>query len=99
MQADAAFRIGSITKVFTATVIMQFVEDGVLTLDDTVAQWLPEVAEQLPYGDEITVYQLLSHTANIVEHESYYADIFTEMVVDEDIGIVTLDWVQHNPNL
>jgi len=101
MPIDGAFRIGSITKMFTATVIMQLVEDGVLTLDDTVAQWLPEVAEQLPYGDEMTVYQLLSHTAgtaNIVEHESYYADIFTEIVVDEDTGIVTLDCVQRDPN-
>ena len=101
MQADGAFRIGRITKVFTATVIMQLVEDGVLTLDDTVAQWLPEVTEKLPYADEMTVYQLLSHTAgtsNIVEHESYYADIFTEMVVDEDTGNVSLDCVRRDPN-
>ncbi|MGJ3240726.1 MAG: serine hydrolase domain-containing protein [Anaerolineae bacterium] len=101
MPADGAFRIGSITKTFTATVIMQLEEEGLLTLDDTVAQWLPEVAEQVPYGDEITVYQLLSHTSglfNIVEHESYYADIFTEMVVDETTGIPTLDCVQRDPN-
>ncbi len=101
MPSDGAFRIGSITKMFTATVIMQLVEDDVLTLDDTVAEWLPEVADQLPYGDEITIYQLLSHTSglfNIVEHESYYTDIFTEMVVNEDTGIVTLDCVQRDPN-
>jgi D-alanyl-D-alanine carboxypeptidase len=101
MSPEGAFRIGSITKMFTATVILQLVEDGVLTLDDTVAQWLPQVAEQLTYADEITVYQLLSHTAgtaNIVEHESYYADIFTEMVVDEETGVVTLDCVQRDPN-
>ncbi|MGB7340282.1 MAG: serine hydrolase domain-containing protein [Phototrophicaceae bacterium] len=101
MPADGAFRIGSITKTFTATVVMQLVEDDVLTLDDTVAQWLPEVAEQLPYGDEITVYQLLSHTSglfNIVEHELYYADFFTEMVVDETTGIPTLECVQRDPN-
>ncbi|GAB5426397.1 MAG: serine hydrolase domain-containing protein [Crocinitomicaceae bacterium] len=101
MPSDGAFRIGSITKTFTATVILQLAEDGVLTLDDTVAHWLPEVAEQLPYADEMTVYQLLSHTAgtaNIVEHESYYMDIFAEMVVDEDTGIVSLDCVQRDPN-
>ena len=101
MSPEGAFRIGSITKMFTATVILQLAEDGVLTLDDTVAQWLPEVADQLPYGDEITVYQLLSHTSGIfsvVEHESYYADIFTEMVVDEETGAVSLDCVQRDPN-
>ena len=72
-----------------------------MTLDDTLSQWLPEVADQLPYGDEITIYQLLSHTSGIfsvVEHESYYADIFTEMVVDEETGAVTLDCVQRDPN-
>ncbi|MEM8860447.1 MAG: serine hydrolase domain-containing protein, partial [Chloroflexota bacterium] len=34
MPADGAFRIGSITKMFTAAVVVQLVEDGVLTLDD-----------------------------------------------------------------
>ena len=74
MSPEGAFRIGSITKMFTATVIMQLVEDGVLTLDDPLALWLPEVAEQLPYGDQITLRHLLAHTSglfNVVEHESY----------------------------
>lgn len=101
MPSDGAFRIGSITKMFTATVIMQLEEDGVLSLDDSLSQWLPEVAEQLPHGDEITVYQLLSHTSGIfsvVEHESYYVDIFSEIAVDEETGAVSLDCVQRDPN-
>lgn len=101
MPSDGAFRIGSVTKMFTATVILQLAEDGVLSLDDTLAIWLPEVAKQLPYGDEITLYQLLSHTSGIfsvVEHEAYYADIFMDMVVDEEARIVTLDCVQRDPN-
>ncbi len=101
MPPEGAFRIGSITKMFTATVIMQLVEDGVLTLDDPLALWLPEVAEQLPYGDQIAIRHLLTHTSglfNVVEHESYYADIFTEMVVDEATGNVTLDCVERDPN-
>ncbi len=101
MSPEGAFRIGSITKMFTATVILQLAEEGVLTLDDPLALWLPEVAEQLPYSDQITLYQLLSHTSGIfsvVEHEAYWADLFTEMVVDEDTGIVTLDCVQRDPN-
>lgn len=101
MPADGAFRIGSITKMFTAAVIMQLAEDGVLTLDDPLALWLPEVAEQLPYGDEITLRHLLTHTSglfNIVEHEAYFADLFTEMVVDEASGTVTLDCVERDPN-
>ncbi len=101
MPPEGAFRIGSITKMFTATVIMQLAEDGVLTLDDPLARWLPEVAEQLPNGDQITLRHLLGHTsglANVVEHEAYYADIFTAMVVDEATGNVTLDCVERDPH-
>ncbi|MCO5185543.1 MAG: beta-lactamase family protein [Anaerolineae bacterium] len=101
MSPEGAFRIGSITKMFTAVVIMQLAEDGVLTLDDSLTLWLPEVVEQLPYGDQITLRHLLTHTSglfNVVEHEAYYADIFTEMVVDEATGNVTLDCVERDPN-
>lgn len=101
MPPEGAFRIGSITKMFTAVVIVQLAEDGVLSLDDPLALWLPEVAEQLPYGDQITLRHLLTHTSglfNVVEHEAYYADIFAEMVVDEATGSVTLDCVQRDPH-
>ncbi len=101
MPPEGAFRIGSITKMFTATVIVQLAEDGVLTLDDPLALWLPEVADQLPYGDQITLRHLLTHTSglfNIVEHEAYWADIFTEAVIDEDTGTLTLACVQRDPH-
>lgn len=101
MSPDGGFRIGSITKMFTATVVIQLAEEGVLTLDDPLAMWLPDVADQVPYGDQITLRHLLSHTSglfNIVEHEAYYADIFTEADIDEEAGIVTLDCVQRDPH-
>ncbi len=101
MSPDGAFRIGSITKMFTATVILQLAEDDVLTLDDPLTLWLPEVAEQLPYGEDITLRHLLTHTSgifNIVEHEAYYADIFAEIVVDEESGNVSLECVERDPN-
>ncbi|MCA9943899.1 MAG: beta-lactamase family protein [Anaerolineales bacterium] len=101
MPPEGAFRIGSITKMFTATVIMQLAEQDVLTLDDPLALWLPEVAAQLPYGDQITLRHLLSHTSglfNVVEHEAYFTDLFTEMEVDEAAGTVTLPCVQRDPN-
>ena len=39
--ADTEFSIGSITKTFTAALILQLAEDGVLSLDDPVAKWIP----------------------------------------------------------
>ena len=44
VDADAIFRIASITKPITAAAVMLLVEDGSLTLESPVAQWLPELA-------------------------------------------------------
>ena len=101
MSPEGAFRIGSVTKMFTATVIVQLAEDGVLTLDDPLAQWLPDVADQLPYGDQITLRHLLTHTSgvfSIVESEFYFADIFSEAQIDEDTGVMSVDCVQRDPH-
>jgi CubicO group peptidase (beta-lactamase class C family) len=64
--ADSVFQIGSITKVWTATMIMQLADEGRLTLDDTVADLLPGV--RLGAADvaaEVTVRHLLTHTSGI----------------------------------
>lgn len=101
MSPDGAFRVGSITKMFTAVVIMQLAEEGVLSPDDPLALWLPDVADRLPNGDQITLRHLLGHTSgvsNVVEHEAYYADIFTDIAVDEETGNVSLACVERDPN-
>jgi D-alanyl-D-alanine carboxypeptidase len=74
MQADDAFRVGSLAKTFTSVVILQLMEEGVLTLDDTIAQWLPDVAAILPNSDVITLRHLLTLTSGIHDH----ADVFIE---------------------
>lgn len=76
-----AFRAGSITKILTATLILQLMEEGVLTLDDTVGRWLPDVAANLPNGDIITLRQLLNHTAGVVDYTSHPA--FLQAVADD----------------
>ncbi|MGX2998854.1 serine hydrolase domain-containing protein [Streptomyces sp. JNUCC 64] len=58
------FRIGSVTKTFVATVLLQLQAEGWLDLDDPVERWLPGL---LPDGDgpEVTVRQLLNHTSGL----------------------------------
>jgi D-alanyl-D-alanine carboxypeptidase len=56
--------IGSISKQFAATVLVMLAEEGQLSLDDKVGKFLPE----LTWADEITVRQLLSHTAGIRDY-------------------------------
>jgi D-alanyl-D-alanine carboxypeptidase len=62
------FGVGSVTKTFTAALILQLVDDGVLTLDDTVTKWLNEpVVGHIPNVDVITLRQLLTHTSGIYD--------------------------------
>lgn len=57
------FRIGSITKTFVATVVLQLVDEGRLGLDQTVSELLPDV--ELRMADQIKVRDLLRHTSGI----------------------------------
>ncbi|GII32852.1 serine hydrolase domain-containing protein [Planotetraspora mira] len=61
------FRVGSFTKAFTGTVVLQLAAEGKSTLDDTVATWLPGVVEESlgADGTEITIRQLLNHTSGL----------------------------------
>ncbi|WP_370354128.1 serine hydrolase domain-containing protein [Catenulispora sp. EB89] len=66
---DGAFRIGSATKTFVATVVLQLVDEGRLSLDDTVARWLPGVvAGNGNDGSKITIRQLLNHTSGVYDY-------------------------------
>ena len=55
----ARYNIGSVAKQMTATALLMLVDEGRLSLDDTVDRWLPELTE----SKRITVRQVLSHTA------------------------------------
>ncbi|GII92549.1 serine hydrolase domain-containing protein [Sinosporangium siamense] len=61
------FRIGSVTKAFTATVMLQLAAEGRLSMDDTVAKWLPGVVEEQLGGDgsKIDLRRLLNHTSGL----------------------------------
>lgn len=63
---DARWHIGSISKSFTSTLVMQLVEQGVLDLDAPVSRYLPDDAAQMDAGwAGSTLRQLLSHTAGL----------------------------------
>ncbi|MBD1940836.1 beta-lactamase family protein [Coleofasciculus sp. FACHB-712] len=62
------FRIGSATKTFTATVVLQLVDEGKLKLDDTLDKWLPSIAKNIPNSNKITIRQLLNGTSGIYDY-------------------------------
>lgn len=61
---DSVFRIGSLTKQFTAAAVLTLVDDGKLSLDDEVRKYIPE----LPADDATTIRQLLTHTAGFTDY-------------------------------
>jgi D-alanyl-D-alanine carboxypeptidase len=63
------FRIASVTKTFTATVLLKLEATGRLSLDDSVETWLPGVVRGKGYRPEsITVRHLLNHTSGIFDY-------------------------------
>jgi D-alanyl-D-alanine carboxypeptidase len=68
LQPTAPFQIGSNTKMMTALIIFQLQEEGVLSIDDPLSDWLPDIASRLPYGDEIIIAQLLTHTSGLWDY-------------------------------
>jgi CubicO group peptidase (beta-lactamase class C family) len=65
--ASTVYRIGSITKQFTAAAIMRLVEQGKLSLDDTLRKFLPDYPTQ---GNRVTIRHLLNHTSGIKSYTS-----------------------------
>jgi len=61
LTAASRFRIGSITKMYTATIILQLVEEGKLKLTDTLDKFFPQV----PNASKITIAQVLAHRSGI----------------------------------
>lgn len=61
LRADQVFRIASVTKMFTAALVVKLAEQGKLSLDDPLSLYLPD----FPNAAGITLRQLLSHTAGV----------------------------------
>lgn len=65
IRADTRFRIASVTKSFTAAIVMQLVAERKLSLDDTVKDLAPDL---LGPGGKITVRELLGHTSGLPDY-------------------------------
>ncbi|HEU5099775.1 MAG TPA: serine hydrolase domain-containing protein [Roseiflexaceae bacterium] len=82
---DTIFSIASISKLFVATVALQLVQEGWLSLDQTVERWLPGM---IAHGDRIAVRHLMNHTSGLPD---YLDESFAEAAL-ADRGRV---WAPH----
>lgn len=110
---DTAFAVASITKTFVAGLMLMLAHDGILSLDDPLARWLPELAGDARFrADRVTVRQLLDHTSGIAEYrddpsctaifEAHAARAWTPQDVISCVGSPTFapgaDWSYSNTN-
>ncbi len=61
---EDTYSIGSVTKQITAYAIMKLESEGLLSFEDTIDQYL----EDAPYGNKVTIHQLLTHTSGLPEY-------------------------------
>ena len=87
--AETVYRIGSVTKQFTSAAIMRLMEQGKLSLDDTLQKFLPAFPSQ---GNRVTVRHLLNHTSGIKSYTSlgpkWARVVRLDLVTDSLIALV-----------
>jgi CubicO group peptidase (beta-lactamase class C family)/D-alanyl-D-alanine dipeptidase len=64
--AETTYRVGSVSKLFTDIAVMQLVEEGKLSLDAPVTQYLPDFHPHNPFGTSITLRELMTHRSGLV---------------------------------
>jgi D-alanyl-D-alanine carboxypeptidase len=67
MKAGDHYKIASLTKTYTAAVVLQLVAEGKLRLSDSIERWVPGL---VPNGRAITIRQLLNHTSGLAEFDT-----------------------------
>jgi len=88
---ETRFRIGSITKQFTAAAILHLAGEGRLSIDDPLAKYFPHY----PGGDKITLHHLLNHTSglhNFTGHPDFMARVIKPIAPDDLVA-----WFQDDP--
>lgn len=83
-------RTGSVTKQFTALAVLNLIEKGMLSLNDSVTKFFP-----YPVFEHIKIYNLLNHTSGIADYEEYFIakGDRSKIIENEDV----LNWLSTNP--
>jgi D-alanyl-D-alanine carboxypeptidase len=87
IEPDMVFRVGSITKQFTASAIMLLVKDGKVAVQDEITRYLPDYPT---HGRKITLHHLLTHTSGIpsyTDDQEVMSDLALDRTVEEVIAM------------
>jgi D-alanyl-D-alanine carboxypeptidase len=67
MLPDTRFRVGSITKMFISTLVLQLVQENKIGLDDKIVAYLPELKNKIKQIEQMTIRQLLANTSGMID--------------------------------
>ena len=84
------FKIASISKLFIAVATIKLADASMLTLDDTLAFWLPTEAARIDNADQITVRHLLQHRSGVPDFDSQPGFSWRRDHTDEDLLLDTI---------
>jgi len=76
--ASSVFRIASVSKTFTATAVMQLVEQGKLGLQDDFTKYVKDLKFDNPFGKPVTIENLLTHTTGFEIRDPMPDDVHTD---------------------
>jgi D-alanyl-D-alanine carboxypeptidase len=79
MTPQGLFQIGSVTKTFVAAITLRLAAEGVLSIDDPIAEWVPD----FPNATAISVRHLLSHTSGIYNYTD--SDAFWDAIASDPL--------------
>jgi CubicO group peptidase (beta-lactamase class C family) len=80
-QDSDSFNFASITKAYTVKLILKLHKQDKLSLDDTLDQWLPKIAVQIPDSEKITIGELLNAQGKIWDHLSNNDDFIAQIIM------------------
>jgi D-alanyl-D-alanine carboxypeptidase len=76
MQSCNTFLIASISKVFTSAAIYRYIDQGILSLDDPISQWLDaSIVDKVKNADEAQIKHLLAHTSGIADYYTFQFEL------------------------
>ena len=90
-QPDDLFNIASISKAYTSAVILKLQEQGKLSLDDTIDQWLPEIASQITNGTSLTIREILNGKGGLWDYLNGNEEFVSELI-DDYLSGTNRDW-------
>ena len=86
---NALFKIASVSKLYNAVAVAKLVSEGKLSLDKTLADYLPELNGRIEYADEITLRMLVKHRSGIPNYtDTYMYWAAPKETADENLALV-----------